>query len=66
MQKPSRHGQHRVQQHLVSGEHAMQQRAAGAAVAVCEGVDGFELRVEDGRLGDRGDVVSCAKRDEVV
>ncbi len=47
-------------------QHDVHEGPADAAVAVDERVDGLELRVGDGRLRHRGQVVAGDERDEVL
>ena len=66
MQETCGDWQGRVAQDFIRCKHAVQKCPTGTAVSVGERMDGLELRVEQGCLGNGGDVVSLSKGNEIV
>lgn len=66
VEQPRRERRHQAAAHPVVFQHAVDEGAAAAPVAVREGVDGLELAVEAGGLDHGVDVVPPGERAEVV
>ena len=66
MEQPCRDRHSNVRDDLSVAKHHLGDRATSPAVAIGEWVDGLELRVGDGDLGQHGEISSPHERDQVI